>query len=218
MKLFLDSADRTLIKEWVHTGLIDGITTNPTLLSKQGSSTKQILEDICDMVTGDVSIEVVEKEPEAVYEQAREIAAFASNVVVKIPFEKAYLPIIKKLVDQGIAVNITLVFSFLQALIVAKLGVTYISPFIGRWDDIDIHGIELIDELVGLKQTYGFTSQILAASIRSLTHWHDAAQAGADVITLPPALLEKAVHHPLTRHGIEKFDADWATLKKKSLF
>ena len=217
MKLFLDTADREEIKQWMPTGLIDGITTNPSHLSKQGTNTKQVLLDICEMVPGDVSIEVVEKEAEAVYAQAKEIAALANNVVVKIPFAKEYLPVIKRLVDEDVALNITLVFSMLQALLVAKLGVRYISPFIGRWDDIDTDGLTVLNQFIEMKHTYDFESQILAASIRHVMHWHHAAILGADVATLPAALLDKLMNHPLTERGIAKFDADWATLGKKSL-
>lgn len=217
MKLFLDTADRALIKRWMPTGIIDGITTNPTHLSKEGPNTKEVLLDICDMVPGDVSIEVVEKEPEKVYQQAREIAALAGNVVVKIPFAEQYLPVINRLVQEGVAINVTLIFSLVQALIVAKLNVRYISPFVGRWDDIDINGIELIHELRTVMDNYGFASQILAASLRHLMHVHEAALYGADVATVPPTIFDKLMHHPLTEQGIAKFDADWKSLGKKSL-
>lgn len=217
MKLFLDSADRTAIKKWVVTGIIDGVTTNPSLLSKEGNNTKEVLLDICKMVPGDVSIEVVEKSPEAVYEQAKEIASLADNVVVKIPFSQEYLSIIKKLVSEGVKINVTLVFSLVQALLVAKLGVKYISPFIGRLDDIDHDGMQLIEEIMHIKDMYGFSSEILAASIRHVMHVHQSALAGADIATVPPILLEKMMHHPLTTQGIEKFDADWQKLGKKNL-
>jgi transaldolase len=217
MKIFLDTADREAIKYWLPTGLVDGITTNPTLLSKQGSDVKKILTDICLLVPGDVSIEVVEKSPEAVYKQAKEIASLAKNVVVKIPFAHEYLPVIHTLAKEGVSLNITLVFSLLQALLVSKLGVKYISPFIGRWDDIDSDGIALLEELVHLKQVHNFSSMILAASIRGLMHWHHAALLGADVITLPPEILAKAMHHPLTEQGIVRFDADWKTVGKANL-
>ncbi len=217
MKLFLDTANRESIKEWMETGLIDGITTNPSHLSKEGSDTKKVLLDICAMVPGDVSIEVVEKDPQAVYNQAKEIAALAENVVVKIPFAKEYLPVIRKLVEEKVSINVTLVFSLVQALLVAKLGVKYISPFVGRWDDIDIDGINLIGELVELKHNYDFSSEILAASIRHVMHLHHAALFGADVATIPPTLLDKLMRHPLTEQGIAKFDADWKKLGKKSL-
>lgn len=217
MKLFLDTANREMIKKWVDTGIIDGVTTNPSLLSKEGTSTKEVLVDICKMVSGDVSIEVVKKDPEDVYKQAKEIAALADNVVVKIPFAYEYLPVIKRLTDEGVRLNITLIFSLLQAMLVAKLGVTYISPFIGRWDDIDIDGMELIEKLVHMVDRYGFASQILAASIRHVMHFHHSVLIGADVATVPPKLLDQIMHHPLTEKGIKKFDADWEKLGKDEL-
>lgn len=219
MKIFLDTANRTEIAHWVKTGIIDGITTNPSLLVKEGHNTRQVLADICMLLPeGDISIEVVEKEPHAVYQQALEIAAFAPNVTVKIPFAEQYLPVINRLCLEGIAVNVTLVFSILQALLVAKMGVTYISPFVGRWDDIDVNGIKLIEELMQLKTNYDFESEILAASIRNLTHWNQAALAGADIATVQPLFLEQLMRHPLTEQGIAKFDADWKKLGKNKLF
>jgi len=217
MKIFLDTADRKIIKQWVPSGIIDGVTTNPSLLSKAGKNPKEVLLDICGMVSGDVSIEVVEKTPAAVYKQAQEIAALAKNVVVKIPFTQDYLPIIKRLVKDGVALNVTLVFSVLQALLVAKLGVKYISPFIGRWDDIDVCGTSILSEVRDMLDNYGFESKIIAASLRSVMHWHDAALIGADVATIPPKLLDPLMDHPLTVRGIEKFDADWKSLGKKKL-
>ena len=217
MKLFLDTADRKLIKEWVPTGIIDGVTTNPSLLSKEGSSTKEVLLDICKMVDGDVSIEVVEKDPDAVYKQAKEISSIASNVVVKIPFQKEYLSVIKKLSDEGIAINVTLVFSVVQAMLVAKLGVRYISPFIGRWDDIDVDGLGMIEELRQVLDNYGYTSQILAASVRHMMHLHYSMLIGADVATVPPSLFNKLMKHPLTISGIEQFDSDWKKSGNKTL-
>ena len=173
--------------------------------------------EICDLVSGPVSIEVVEKTPDAVYKQAHEIAKLAQNVVVKIPFTQEYLPTINKLTEEGIPLNITLIFSALQALIAAKLNVAMISPFIGRLDDIGITGIELIDEIIELKDTYEFDAQIIAASIRSVDHFKEAALSEADIITLPPAILEKSIKHPLTDKGIELFDRDWEKVGKKSL-
>ena len=140
MKIFLDTANRDLIKKWSDAGVIDGVTTNPSLLSKEGPNTKEVLTDICKMVDGDVSIEVVKKDPKDVYDQAIQISKLAKNVVVKIPFAQEYLPVIKKLAQEGVKLNITLIFSLIQATLVAKMGVKYISPFIGRWDDIDIDG------------------------------------------------------------------------------
>lgn len=218
MKIFLDTANRDLIKRWVPTGLVDGVTTNPSLLSKEGSDIKTVLKDICAMVPGPVSIEVVEKTPDAVLTQAREIARFASNVVVKIPFAEQYLPVIKTLAADGIKINATLVFTPLQALFMAKLGVEMISPFLGRWDDIGVDGLSVLEDIITVKDLYGFNSQIIAASVRNLMHMQKIALMGADIITAPPAILEQAVKHPLTERGIELFDNDWKKVGKKSLF
>ena len=218
MKLFLDTADRELIKQWMPTGLIDGITTNPTHLSKEGSDSKRVLLDICQMVKdGDVSIEVVEKTPEAVYKQAREIAALAPNVVVKIPCVKEYLPVIHRLVNEGIRLNITLVFSVAQVLLMAKLNVAYISPFVGRIEDVGYDGLDLIEQAVEIVRDYDFESEILAASLRSVHHVQQAVYYGADVATVPPSLLDTIMNHPLTEKGLKKFDEDWAKLGKINL-
>ena len=218
MKIFLDTANRSLIQQWLPTGLVDGITTNPTHLSKEDPDSAKVLREICAMVPGHVSIEVVEKSPDAVYAQALEISKFASNVVVKIPFAAQYLPVISKLAKQGVKINVTLVFTSLQALMVAKLGVTYISPFVGRWDEIGVDGLECLASIIDIKNNYEFESEILAASIRHLVHWQRAAELGADVVTVPPAILEAAMKHPLTERGIEMFDADWKKLGKAKLF
>lgn len=219
MKLFIDTADRTVISRWAKTGILDGVTTNPSHLSKQGGDMRAVLKDICQMLPdGDISIEVVEKEPQAVYEQALEIAEFAENAVVKIPFAEEYLPIINRLTTQGIPLNITLVFTPLQGLMVAKLGVNYISPFMGRLEEIGLNSTTIIQDFVSMIENYEFDTEILAASIRTLSHWQEAMLAGADVATLPPALFEQAVKHPLTEKGIKIFDEDWKKLGKKSLF
>ena len=213
MKIFLDTADRVALKKWAVTGIIDGVTTNPSNLSKEGGDPRQVLTDICALFPeGDISIEVVEKDPKAVYEQALAISKFAPNITVKIPFVENLLPVIDRLCREGIAVNVTLIFSVLQALLVAKMGVSYISPFVGRWDDIDVDGIILIEQLMQLKTNYDFESEILVASIRNLTHWNKAALAGADVATVGPALLEQLMHHPLTERGLAGFDTDWKKL------
>jgi len=219
MKLFIDTADRNEISRWAKTGILDGVTTNPSHLSKQGGNMRAVLKDICQMLPdGDISIEVVEKEPQAIYEQALEIAEFAENAVVKIPFAEEYLPIINRLTTEGVALNITLVFTPLQGLMVAKLGVNYISPFMGRLEEIGVNSTNIIQDFVSMIENYEFDTEILAASIRTLMHWQEAMLAGADVATLPPALFEQAVKHPLTEKGIRVFDADWKKLGKTSLF
>jgi transaldolase len=217
MQIFLDSVNRDVIKKLLPTGLIDGITTNPSLLCKAGGGDfKALLADICAMVPGPVSIEVVEHEPAAVLAQALRIAAFAKNAVVKIPFAQEYLPIIKQLAADGVALNITLVFTPLQALLLAKLGVQYVSPFVGRWDDAGIDGLDLLEDIIDIKNTYEFDTQILAASIRSTVQWQHAARMGADVITVSPTIFEQVLRHPMTERGIAAFNTDWQKLENKT--
>lgn len=218
MKIFLDTANTKEIKKWLTTGVIDGVTTNPSHLSKENVDPKERVLEICSLMPkGEVSIEITEKEPLRVYEQAKKISKLAENVLVKIPCHKDYYSIIKKLVSEGIRLNITLVFSLIQGIMMAKLGVYYISPFIGRWDDIDIDGIRLLYEMRQAISQYGFETGILAASLRHVRHLHDAIMAGADAVTIPVAVLQKVTEHPLTDRGIEKFDADWQKLDKKFL-
>lgn len=214
MKLFLDTANLKSIKQWHKTGIIDGITTNPTHLAKEGGDAKKLVKDICKVMRDyDVSVEVTEIKPEAVYKQAKEIAKLADNVVVKVPCHRDYYDVIKKLVAEDVPVNVTLVFTLIQGMLMCKLGVRYISPFVGRWDDIDVDGIALIDEMRTMVDTYGyFGTRILAASLRTVRNVHDSIVAGADVATLPVSILEKMTEHPLTERGMQKFLADWQKL------
>jgi len=234
MKIFLDTANLEVIKKWNDTGIIDGVTTNPTHLStlrqaplpstglrtgfardrQDNRGIKELLKKICSVMShGDVSIEVTETEPEKVYTQAKKIAAIAENVVVKIPCHQEYYAIIKKLVAEEVQLNITLLFSLIQGLFMCKLGVKYISPFVGRLDDIDTDGMDLIDDLRIMVDEYQFeNTKILAASIRNLRHFHDAILIGSDVITVPATVLEKATQHPLTDKGMKKFIDDWKKL------
>jgi len=214
VKIFLDTANIESIKQWNNTGILDGVTTNPTLLKKEGGDAKKIIQEICTIMShGDVSVEVTETEKDKVYKQAKEIASIASNVIVKIPCHKDYYAVIKKLTQEGVQINVTLVFTLLQSLFMCKLGVKYISPFIGRLDDIDSPGVELIDTLRIMVDEYKLTdTKILAASIRNVKHFHEVIMAGADVATVPVAVLEKAAQHPLTNIGIQKFMEDWKKL------
>lgn len=213
MKIFLDTADVASIKQWADTGIIDGVTTNPSLLSKAGGDPKKIIQDICTILPdGDISVEVTAEDPLEAYQQAKKIAAFHKQVVVKIPCHLSYYPVIKKLVDEEVRINVTLVFTVIQALMMNKLGVEYISPFVGRWDDIDVDGIALLQEMCEMRDVYGYQTEVLAASIRTVRQLHDAIMAGADVATLPVAVLEKAVQHPLTNHGMQLFAQDWKKL------
>lgn len=210
MKIFLDTADINAIKRCMQLGVIDGITTNPSNLSKEGNEPVERIKAICDVLPDSViNVEVVETDPYLVYAQAKKIAQLSSHMVVKIPCHKDYYPVIKKLVAEGIRVNITLVFSLVQALMMCKLGAQYISPFVGRLDEIGNNGLEFLLQLRSMIDQYGFKTRILAASIRSIEHFEGAILAGADVVTLPVTLFEKAIEHPLTHKGMEQFAADW---------
>lgn len=214
MKIFIDSADVESIIILTRTGLIDGVTTNPSLLAQQKESVTQVIERLCRYVDGPISLEVTEKEPEALLIQARKIASMHKNVIVKIPFDPAYLPVIKQLVSENIKLNITLIFSVLHALAVAKLGVAYLSPFVGRIDDLDRDGLELLEEIVTIKHQYNFTFETIAASLRSLTHVKSAALMGIDIATISPELFKKMLYNQLALDGMKKFDEDW---KKSNL-
>jgi transaldolase len=213
MKIFLDTAHIPAIKELIKTGLIDGVTTNPTHLSKEGvDPRKQVLEICCLLPDGEISVEVTEVEPEAVYKQAKEIFALAQNVIVKIPCHKKYYAIIKQLTAENVLVNVTLVFSLAQGLCMSKLGVHYISPFIGRLFDHGFDGLLLLHQLRKMIDDYAFSTQILAASVRNEDHFTGSIEAGVDVITVSPEVFEKIIHNKLTDEGITKFLNDWKKL------
>lgn len=213
MKIFLDTANLEGIKKWASTGLIDGVTTNPTHLSKEGGNPKdQVLAICAALPDGEISVEVTEQDPQAVYKQARDIAALAPNVVVKIPCHPQYYQVIDRLTAEEIPLNITLVFTLIQGLLMCKLGVRYISPFVGRWDDIDVDGIDLLPEMREMVDEYGFDTGILVASLRHVRHVHDAILAGVDAATVTMPVFEKMIEHPLTDQGIRTFNADWAKL------
>jgi len=211
MKLFLDTASLEFINHWKNTGLIDGVTTNPTHLSKEGSNPREVVLAICDALpNGEISVEITEKEPEAVYNQAKKIANLSSNIIVKVPCHKKYYGIIHRLVQEGVLLNITLVFTLMQAVAMAKLGVRYVSPFIGRLDDNGEDGLGLIYDMRQVFDRYGFKTGILSASIRSIAHVQGALMAGTDAITIPMNLFPTLFDHPSTDRGMELFDADWA--------
>lgn len=213
MKIFLDTANLDAIKKWADTGLINGVTTNPTHLSKEKNDPKnQVLAICAALPNGEISVEITEKEPEAVYKQARTIAALAKNIVVKVPCHKDYYAVIHRLVKDGVPINVTLVFTLIQGLMMCKLGVKYISPFVGRLDDIDSDGIQLLYDLRDMVDEYDYKTEILAASLRHTQHVHDAIRAGSDVVTVSPAVFEQIIEHPLTNAGIAQFDADWKKL------
>jgi transaldolase len=210
MKIFLDTANVAEIKEGVAIGVVDGVTTNPSLIAKEKRPFRPLVEEICAIVPGDVSLEVVATDFEGMVKEGEELAQVASNAVVKCPLTKDGLKATKYLSGKGIKVNVTLCFSAPQALLAAKAGATYISPFLGRLDDIGAVGMDLIRDITEIYGNYGFKTQVLAASIRNPLHVVDAAKAGAHVSTMPFNVLEMLMKHPLTDIGIKKFLDDWA--------
>jgi len=210
MKFFVDTADTAEIKELEATGLLDGVTTNPSLIAKSGRDFKEVIAEICAITQGDVSAEVAATDFDTMIKEAHVLSAIADNVVVKLPLTFDGLKACKQLTEEGTKTNVTLCFSANQALLAAKAGATYISPFIGRLDDIHADGLELIREIRVIYDNYGFETEILAASIRTPNHVKDCAIIGADVATVPPATLKALVKHPLTDKGLEAFLADWA--------
>jgi transaldolase len=210
MKFFIDTANLDEIRECTELGLIDGVTTNPSLVAKEGNvDFKEHIAKICEMVKGDVSAEVTSLDTEGMLREGREYSKIAPNVVVKCPLTMDGLKATRKLQDEGIKVNVTLCFSAAQALLAAKAGATYISPFIGRLDDIATDGMQLIRDIVQIYDNYGFTTEVLAASIRHPMHIVDCALAGADVATIPFKVIQQLVKHPLTDKGLDAFLADW---------
>ena len=210
MKFFADTAEVKDIRELHDLGLLDGITTNPSLIAKSGRDFKEVIKEICSIVPGPVSAEVASTNYDQMIAEGHVLAALASNVVVKLPLTLDGLKATKKLTGEGTKVNVTLCFSANQALLAAKAGATYISPFIGRLDDIDLDGMELIRDIRQIYDNYAFATEILAASIRTPNHVTEAALAGADVATIPPAVIKKLADHPLTKSGLEAFVKDWA--------
>ncbi|SNY90670.1 transaldolase [Cohaesibacter sp. ES.047] len=215
MKFFVDTADTNEIRELAATGLIDGVTTNPSLIVKSGRDFKEVIAEICEITDGPVSAEVTALETEAMLAEAAELLKIAKNVCIKLPLTIDGLKACKALTDQGHKVNVTLCFSANQALLAAKAGATFISPFIGRLDDLNIDGMELIEEIRTIYDNYGFETEVLAASIRGANHVKECALAGADVATMPPAVIKGLSKHVLTDKGLEAFLADWAKTGQK---
>jgi len=213
MKIFLDTANLESIRKYNDMGLLDGITTNPSLMSKEGSNPKYVMEEITKIIKGDVSLEVVSTEYSEMIEEGKRLRQYGKNVVVKVPMTSDGLKACKYLSTEGIPVNVTLIFSPNQALLAAKSGAKYVSPFIGRLDDIGQDGMHLIKEIKQIFSNYSFDTKILVASIRHPMHVIDAAKIGADVVTLPPGVLDKMLQHPLTNIGLENFLSDWDKLK-----
>ena len=209
MKIFLDTANIAEIKEGVALGIVDGVTTNPSLVAKEKRPFRPHVEEICSIVPGDVSLEVVATDFEGMVKEGEELAQVAPNVVVKVPLTQDGLKAVKYLSGKGIRMNQTLCFSAPQALLSAKAGATYISPFLGRLDDIGHVGMDLIRDICEIYRNYGFKTQVLAASIRNPLHVVDAAKAGAHVATMPFSVLQQLMKHPLTDIGLKKFLEDW---------
>jgi len=210
MQIFLDTADTKLIAELAGTGLVDGVTTNPTLIAKSGRPMFEVIAEICGLVEGPVSAEAVATDVPTMLAEGRRLADIAPNVAVKLPLTREGLTATAKLASEGIRVNVTLCFSAVQALLAAKAGAAFISPFIGRLDDHGADGAELLSEIRAIYDIYGFETELLAASIRNAAHVKAAALAGADCATIPPALFADLFKHPLTDKGLELFLADWA--------
>jgi len=217
MKFFADTAEIDEIKELAETGLLDGVTTNPSLIMKSGRDIREVTKEICDLVDGPVSAETVALDAEGMIAEGRELAKIADNITIKVPLTWDGIKACKVLSSEGRMVNVTLCFSPNQAILAAKAGATFISPFIGRLDDINLDGMELIEDIRTIYDNYGFETQILAASIRSVNHIAESARIGADVITAPPAVIKKMVEHPLTDKGLDAFLKDWAKTGQKIL-
>ena len=215
MKFFLDTASLKDISWAVQAGLIDGITTNPTLLAKQAGDLdpRDVLKEICSIVEGPVSAEVVATDTDGMLTEGRSLAKIADNIVVKIPMIETGMVAVRRLTSEGLRTNVTLCFSSVQCLVAAKAGATYVSPFIGRIDDVGQEGMDVIRETRQIFDNYSIATQILAASIRHPRHVAEAAMIGADVATLPPEVLKKLLQHPLTDRGLQAFLADWNKLK-----
>jgi transaldolase len=209
MKLFIDSGNLKEIESLVPLGIIDGITTNPSLLAKEGGDYRALLERICHIVKGPTSAEVVATDADGMIREGRDLATIDEHIVVKVPFTKAGVMACKTLASEGIRVNVTLIFSATQALLAAKVGATYVSPFVGRLDDIATSGMNLIKEIVDIFENYQFTTEILVASVRHPIHIVEAARMGADICTCPAAVIESMFKHPLTDIGLERFLKDW---------
>jgi transaldolase len=215
MKFFIDTANLSEIKEAKALGLIDGATTNPSLAAKEGGDFKKLVYEICEVVDGPVSAEVVALEEEAIIKEARELVKIHKHIVVKIPMIPEGLKAVRRLSQEGIKINVTLIFSPTQALLAAKAGATYASPFVGRLDDVSEIGMNLIEQIVKIYDNYDYKTEVLVASIRNPVHVVDAALMGAHVATMPFSVMQQLSKHPLTDVGLKKFLADWEKLQQK---
>jgi transaldolase len=215
MKIFLDTADVKAIREIATLGIVDGVTTNPTLIAREGRDFWEVLHEICQIVDGPISAEVISLDSEGMLREARRLAQVHQNIVIKVPLTREGLKATKVLSGEGIRTNMTLVFSSPQALLAAKAGATYVSPFVGRLDDMGAVGMDLVREIVTIYENYDYPTQVIVASIRNPLHVIEAALAGAHVATIPPSVIEQLLRHPLTDLGIERFLADWEKVPRK---
>ena len=209
MKFFIDTANIDEIKKGVEMGLVDGVTTNPSLIAREDKPFEEIITEICTIVDGPISAEVVSLDADGMIEEAKKLAAIDKNIVIKIPMIVEGIKAVKKLTAQGIKTNVTLIFSAAQALLAAKAGATFVSPFVGRLDDIGAPSMDIISDIVTIYDNYGYQSEIIVASIRSPQHVLDAALIGADIATIPLKVITQLAKHPLTDIGMEQFLADW---------
>jgi transaldolase len=214
MKFFLDTANVTEIEQAQAMGVLDGVTTNPTLLAKEGRDPVQVVQEICEILEGPVNAEVISTDCEGMLKEARQWAELSENIVVKIPMTREGMKAVKKLSEEEIPTNVTLVFSPSQALIAAKAGAAYVSPFVGRLDDRSEDGMQLAAQIIQIFNNYGFGTEVLVASVRHPMHVVEAALMGADIATMPYAVFEKLFEHPLTDLGLQQFLADWGKLKR----
>lgn len=210
MKFFVDTADIDAIRELHELGMVDGVTTNPSLIMKSGRDIKEVTAEICELVDGPVSAETVALDADGMINEGRELAKIAENITIKVPLTWAGLQACKVLSEEGRMVNVTLCFSANQALLAAKAGATFISPFVGRLDDLNVDGMELIQEIRQIYDNYSYDTEILVASIRTANHMKEAALIGADVATAPPGVIKAMANHVLTDKGLDAFMADWA--------
>ena len=214
MKFFIDTANIDEIKEASKMGMVDGVTTNPSLIAKEGRDFEEVIKEICEIVDGPISAEVISTDAEGMVKEARHLAGIHDNIVVKIPMTVDGLKATRTLTGEGIKTNVTLVFSPLQALMAAKAGATYVSPFVGRLDDLAHEGLLLVEQIVEIYSNYGYDTEIIVASVRNPLHVLDAAMMGADIATIPFNVLGKLAAHPLTDKGLKSFLDDWNKMKK----
>ncbi|MBM9537690.1 fructose-6-phosphate aldolase [Desulfobulbus alkaliphilus] len=214
MKFFIDTANIEEIKKGLDLGMVDGVTTNPSLVAKEQRPFNAILADICALVNGPVSAEVVSLDAVGMVAEARELVKISNNIVIKVPMIEEGLKAVKQLTAEGIKTNVTLIFSTTQALLAAKAGATYVSPFVGRLDDISVNGLDLVADIMTILRNYGFATEVIVASVRNPMHVVESALLGADIATLPYKVIAQLVKHPLTDIGMEKFLADWEKRQK----